>query len=58
MLFFDLAIIVVLVAVLAALSVGTVSLVAGFKRRRVTVDGDCRETALIMHGEGARADCN
>lgn len=58
MLFFDLAIIVVFVAIVAALSVGTVSVVTGLKRRRVSVDGDCREAVLIMHGEGARADCD
>ncbi|MCA8911356.1 MAG: hypothetical protein KDB82_06605 [Planctomycetes bacterium] len=59
MTFFDIAILIVLVAVAVAACVGTASVFAGLRRRTVVVygDGDCRETALIEHGEGVRADC-
>ena len=56
--FFDFALMTVLGAGAIALVIGMVAVIAGFtgRERAALVDGDCRDTRLIMHGEGAR-DC-
>ncbi|MCA8914498.1 MAG: hypothetical protein KDB90_03730 [Planctomycetes bacterium] len=59
MFFFDLAIYLVVGAAVLALGVGTVSIVSGFLRpvKPMYVEGDCRDTTLVLHGEGPRRDC-
>lgn len=60
MTYFDLAMLIGIAGVIGAALIGTVSVAASFRNRGFAVasDADCREAALIMHGEGARADCN
>ena len=59
MFFFDLAIYLVIGAAIVALGIGTVSVVSGFLHpaKPAYVDGDCRDTTLVLHGELPRRDC-
>ncbi|MCB9894277.1 MAG: hypothetical protein H6839_07505 [Planctomycetes bacterium] len=59
MFFFDLAFFVIIGAVALALGVGTVSVVSGFRHpvKAGYAEGDCRDTTLVLHGEGVRRDC-
>ena len=59
MFFFDFALMTILGAGAIALVIGMVALITVFtgRERAALVDGDCRDTRLIMHGEGAR-DCD
>lgn len=59
MFFFDFAFMTIVGAAAVALFIALVALVTGFvgRERPVAIEGDCRDTVMIMHGEGTR-DCN
>ena len=58
MLFFDLALILIVSFVVLALVVGAASVVSGFLHpvNRRSLASDCRDETLILHGEMSR-DC-
>jgi hypothetical protein len=57
MFFFDFALMTIVGAAAVAAGIGTLALVSGLiHRRRTAVEGDCRDTEWILHGEGTR-DC-
>jgi hypothetical protein len=57
MFFFDFALMTIVGAGAVAAGIGAVALVTAFlNRHRSAVEGDCRDTEWILHGEGHR-DC-
>jgi hypothetical protein len=57
MFFFDFALMTIVGAGVVAAGIGAVALVGGLvNRHRPAVEGDCRDTAWVLHGEGRR-DC-
>jgi hypothetical protein len=54
MFFFDFALVTIIGAGVVAAGIGAVALIGGWVKRRDDVEGDCRDTEWILHGEGSR----